>query len=99
MSTATATRTIASVIDGAARSDAPGGRLESKNPANLDDVVAEVLLADAATFEDAARSARAAQLEWRKVPAPARGRIIANVGRLVEANKEALAQLVTREIG
>jgi acyl-CoA reductase-like NAD-dependent aldehyde dehydrogenase len=44
-------------------------------------------------------AARAAQLEWRKVPAPARGRIIANVGRLVEANKEALAQLVTREIG
>jgi aldehyde dehydrogenase (NAD+) len=99
MSTATATRTIASVIDGAARSDAPGGRLESRNPANLDDVVAEVLLADAATFEDAARSAKAAQAEWRQVPAPARGRVIANVGRLVEANKEALAQLVTREIG
>jgi aldehyde dehydrogenase (NAD+) len=95
----TATRTLASVIDGAARSDAPGGRLESRNPAQLDDVVAEVLLADASVFEDAARAARAAQLEWRDVPAPARGRVIANVGRLVEANKEALAQLVTREIG
>ena len=36
---------------------------------------------------------------WAAVPAPARGRVIAQVGRLVEANKEALARLVTREIG
>ena len=35
----------------------------------------------------------------RAVPAPARGRVIAQVGRLIEANKEALAALVTREIG
>ena len=33
------------------------------------------------------------------MPAPARGRVIANVGRLVEANKEALARIVTDEIG
>ena len=33
------------------------------------------------------------------MPAPARGRVIAQVGRLVEANKEALAKLVTREVG
>ena len=56
-------------------------------------------LGDASMFVDAARAARAAQKEWARVPAPARGRVIAQVGRLVEANKEALAQLVTREIG
>ena len=33
------------------------------------------------------------------MPAPVRGRAIQQVGRLVEANKEALARLVTREIG
>src|SRR3954468_17144532 len=97
--TATATRQVASIVDGRVRDDAPGGRLRSTNPANLSDVVAEIGLGDAATFVDAARAGRAAQLEWRKVPAPARGRVIANVGRLVEANKEALAQIVTREIG
>jgi aldehyde dehydrogenase (NAD+) len=48
---------------------------------------------------DAARAARAAQAEWKTVPAPARGRVIAEVGRLVEANKEALAKIVTAEIG
>ena len=90
---------IASVIDGEARTDAPGGRLTSTNPAQLDDVVAEVALADAATFVDACAAARAAQKEWAKVPAPARGRVIAQVGRLFESNKEALAQLVTREVG
>src|SRR6185436_9068972 len=90
---------IASVIDGEARTDAPGGRLTSTNPAQLDDVVAEVALADAATFVDACAAARAAQKEWAKVPAPARGRVIAQVGRLFESNKEALSQLVTREVG
>src|SRR3954468_2255123 len=97
--TATATRQVASIVDGRVRDDAPGGRLTSTNPANTSDEVAEILLGDATTFTDAARAARAAQAEWRKVPAPARGRVIANVGRLVEENKEALARLVTREIG
>src|SRR5215212_7289548 len=97
--TASGAPSIASVIDGEARTDAPGGRLTSTNPAQLDDVVAEVALADAATFADACRAARAAQPEWANVPAPARGRVIAQVGRLFETNKEALAQLVTREVG
>ena len=99
MSSTVAATTVASIVGGSPRSDAPGGRLTSTNPAQLDDVVAEVLLGDAATFVDAARAARAAQKDWAKVPAPARGRVIAQVGRLVEANKEALAALVTREIG
>src|SRR5918992_816435 len=97
--TAISARTAASLIAGETRTDAPGGRLESTNPADLGDVVAEVLLTDAAGFADACRAARAAQKGWAAVPAPARGRVIAQVGRLVEANKEALARLVCREIG
>ena len=79
--------------------DAPGGRLTSTNPANTDEVVAEVLLGDAATFVDACARRARAQREWARCPRRARGRVIAQVGRLVEANKEALARLVTREIG
>jgi aldehyde dehydrogenase (NAD+) len=97
--TATSLRTAASIIDGQERTDAPGGRLESTNPANRSDVIAEVLLTDADGFVDACRAARAAQAAWAAVPAPARGRVIAQVGRLVEANKEALSRLITREIG
>jgi acyl-CoA reductase-like NAD-dependent aldehyde dehydrogenase len=71
----------------------------SKNPANLTDEVARVALADAHTFVDACRSAKAAQRTWAQVPAPVRGQVIGNLSRLIAANKEALPQIVTREIG
>jgi acyl-CoA reductase-like NAD-dependent aldehyde dehydrogenase len=71
----------------------------SVNPARLDDVVAEVPLTDAAGFVAACRNARAAQSRWAAVPAPVRGQVIGNLGALVRANLETLAQLVTREIG
>src|SRR5438128_2784077 len=94
-----ASRPVASYIGGSAVSDAPGGTLESVNPANTQEVVAEVQLGDASTFVDACRAARAAQESWAHTPAPLRGRAIQQIGRLVEDNKEALARLVTREIG
>ncbi|YCK36295.1 aldehyde dehydrogenase family protein [Actinomadura sp. ATCC 39365] len=72
---------------------------ESTNPARPGEVVARVGLADAAAFAAACRTAKEAQREWAKVPAPVRGRVIASIGRLVEANAESLARLVTREIG
>jgi aldehyde dehydrogenase (NAD+) len=96
---ATATTTVASLIDGEPAEEAPGGLLASTNPADTSDVVADVRLGDAGTFVAAARAARAAQPAWAAIPAPVRGRVIANVGRLVEANKEALSRVVTREIG
>ncbi len=93
------TRTVCSVIAGKADPAGPGGKLSSRNPAHLDEVVAEVALGDAATLAEACQAARSAQLAWADVPAPVRGRAIAQIGRLVEANKEALARLVTRDIG
>jgi len=71
----------------------------SRNPANLEDVVMEYEPAGADGLVEAARAARAAQPAWAATPAPVRGRAIAQIGRLVEENKEALAALVTREIG
>ena len=72
---------------------------KSLNPTNLSDVVVETKLATPDEIADAARRARAAQKAWAKMPAPARGRVIANAGRLFENNKEALSKLVTREMG
>src|SRR5436305_4992368 len=96
---ASSARTVTSVIGGRAVDAAPGGTITVVNPANTDEVVAEVALADASTFVDAARSAREAQAAWAATPAPIRGRAIQQIGRLVEDNKEALARIVTREIG
>jgi acyl-CoA reductase-like NAD-dependent aldehyde dehydrogenase len=93
----TETRTVGSIIAGQARDE--GRRVESRNPANLEELVCEAWLGDAATFVDACRAAREAQRSWAATPAPVRGKTIGRIGRLVEDNKEALARLVTREIG
>jgi alpha-ketoglutaric semialdehyde dehydrogenase len=95
----TAARTVASIVGGRTQEDAPGGRASSTNPAHTDETVAEVLLGDAATYVAACRAAREAQKEWAAVPAPIRSRVIKRAGHIVENNKEALARLVTREIG
>src|SRR5690349_2223149 len=79
---------------------AEGARtIDSVNPADLSDVVARVELAEPEAVVEAARRANAAQRSWAQVPSPVRGRVIAAIGRLVEANAEALARLVTREVG
>src|SRR5215475_1114227 len=93
------TARVCSVLDGSPVPDGPGDSYVSRNPARTGEVVAEVRLGEAKTLLAAARSAREAQPAWAAVPAPVRGRVIAAVGRLVEANAAALAALVTREIG
>src|SRR3954467_7550093 len=75
------------------------GQLISVNPADLQDQGFATPAADAAPVVAACRAARAAQAAWAATPAPRRGRAIQQIGRIVEANKEALARLVTREIG
>src|SRR5919199_6127086 len=97
--TASKTRTVTSLIGGSSQEDAPGGRTASTNPARTDEKVAEVLLGDAGTFVEACLAAREAQRGWASVPAPLRSQVIKKIGRIVENNKEALARLVTREIG
>ena len=71
----------------------------STNPARQSDVVATVAASTTEEMVAALAAAKSAQKEWAALPAPARGRIIANVGRLVEKNKETLSKLVTREMG
>ena len=71
----------------------------STNPANADDVVAEVALVGPDGVVAACSAARSVQTAWAATPAPRRARVIQQAGRLVEANKEALARLLTREIG
>src|ERR687896_1757390 len=93
----TETRTVASIIAGQPREG--GQRVESRNPANLEELVCEAWLGDSVAFLDACRAAREAQQAWAATPAPVRGKAIGRIGRLVEDNKEALARLVTREIG
>jgi acyl-CoA reductase-like NAD-dependent aldehyde dehydrogenase len=95
---ATAPSAVGSFLGGAWGTASPSGRRTSVDPATGEDV-ATALLGDATTIVDACRVARDAQRAWAAVPAPVRGQVIGRIGRLVEANAEALARLVTREIG
>ncbi|MBV9922037.1 MAG: hypothetical protein JOY78_14450, partial [Pseudonocardia sp.] len=60
---------VASYVGGTWRTDAPGGRLTSVDPAT-GAPVAEALLADAAGFVAACTTARDAQRDWAATPAP-----------------------------
>src|SRR5262249_60108679 len=77
-----------------------GARVEtSRNPARLEDVVCEVALGTGEAVLAACRAAAEPQRRWAATPAPVRARAVQLAGRLVEANKERLARLGTREIG
>src|SRR5437588_8698032 len=72
---------------------------ENVNPANTDDCLGVVKLSTREEARRAVESAAEAFRPWRATPAPARGRIVARAARLMEDDKENLAQLLTREEG
>ena len=72
---------------------------KSINPANMEDVVAIYGIASIDDCRDACNAAREASVRWRATPAPVRGEIIGNFGKLISKNKEAIARILTREMG
>ncbi|HMU34933.1 MAG TPA: aldehyde dehydrogenase family protein [Pyrinomonadaceae bacterium] len=76
-----------------------GKRVPNINPADTRDIIGE---SEQATREEtrlAIEAAYAAFKDWRQTPAPARGRILMKAVRLLEDQKEELAQMLTREEG
>ena len=69
------------------------------NPANTDDVIGNIPLASREEARRAVEAAADAFPKWRATPAPTRGRVVAQAARLLEQNKEELAQSLTREEG
>jgi aldehyde dehydrogenase (NAD+) len=72
---------------------------ENINPANIDDRLGTIKQATRDEARRAVEAASEAFRQWRATPAPTRGRIVARAARLMEDNKEELAQLLTREEG
>jgi acyl-CoA reductase-like NAD-dependent aldehyde dehydrogenase len=75
-----------------------GATFDTINPAN-EQVIAPVVLSAAEDVNAAVDAAKAAYPSWRLVPAPRRGEILYQVARVIEARKEALARLMTQEMG
>src|SRR5215510_15223151 len=69
------------------------------NPANTDDVLGTIRQATREEARSAVETAADAFKGWRATPAPVRGRIVGKAARLLEENKEELAQLLTHEEG
>src|SRR5213594_5143183 len=69
------------------------------NPANTEDVIGTVRQATREEARAAVEAAAEAFHDLRRTPAPARGKVVAQAARLMEAAKEELAQMLTREEG
>ena len=87
------------IINGELTLASDGGTFQSHNPAWLDDCLGEFPLSTEADVHTALRAARAAFEGWAATPAPTRGQIIGNMGRLLMEHKDAIVALETREIG
>ena len=74
-------------------------QLVSRNPADLEDIVGIFTSASKDDVRAAGLAARRTESSWKMTPAPVRAGIIQNFGKLIEANKEAWSEVVTREIG
>jgi aldehyde dehydrogenase (NAD+) len=78
--------------------DASTPNLVSRSPID-GSTLASVPALDAAGIDAAVDRAHEAFLEWRMTPAPLRGALVKAFGRLLEAHKEDLADLVQLEVG
>ena len=72
--------------------------IESINPTN-GKLIARVRSTTPAEYDRLVTAARRSFLEWRKIPAPARGDAIRRIGNALRDHKDALGSLVTLEMG
>ena len=87
------------IINGELKLASDGQTFQSHNPAWLDDCLGEFPLSTESDVHEALAAARAAFEGWAATPAPTRGQIIGNMGRLLMDHKDAIVALETREIG
>ena len=87
------------IIAGRLCNSGDGRTFTSKNPAWLEDTLGEFPLSTKEDVHDALRAARKAFPSWSSTPAPTRGQVIGNMGRLLMERKEDLVRLQAREIG
>ena len=87
------------IINGQLSLASDGASFTSINPAILNDTLGEFPLSTREDVHTALKAARSAFPGWAATPAPTRGQIIGNMGRLLMEHKDAIVALETREIG
>ncbi len=91
--------TYRSFIGGKWIDSTSGKTLPNINPADTNDIIGHAQMCTREEARSAVEAAYNAGKMWRNTPAPARGRILTVMSRLMEQHKEELAQLLTREEG
>jgi aldehyde dehydrogenase (NAD+) len=74
-------------------------RVPNTNPADTRDILGQVALSSAEEARDAVKAAANAYPAWRDTPGPVRGQIIMRAARILSAEREEVARLLTREEG
>ena len=87
------------IVNGQLTEAKDGATYESWNPAWLDDCVGEFPLSTKEDVHAALHAAQTAFPGWAATPAPTRGQIIGNMGRLLMEYKDDIVRLESREIG
>jgi acyl-CoA reductase-like NAD-dependent aldehyde dehydrogenase len=87
------------IINGQLKTASDENTFKSINPANKNDCLGVFPLSTREDVNDAISAARSAFSKWSSTPAPTRGQIIGNMGRLLMEHKDAIVALETREIG
>ncbi|MBN2379421.1 aldehyde dehydrogenase family protein [candidate division WOR-3 bacterium] len=72
---------------------------ENRNPADTSDLVGTFQLSTESDVDAAVAAAKEAYPSWRDTPAPERAEIMYKVAHIMRAQKEEIAQLMTREMG
>jgi aldehyde dehydrogenase (NAD+) len=86
-------------IDGAWSDAATEQTFPDVNPAHTDEVVGRFPASGPADVDRAVGAAEAAYEDWRRTPAPQRGKILRDIGDLLTERKTDLARAMTREMG
>src|SRR5256885_3016120 len=94
----TATKTFKNFIGGEWVDAASGETFESTSPAT-GETIGVSPRSGAEDVDRAVAVAKEAFAEWRLMPAPKRGEILFGLARLLEQEKSALTDLMTREMG
>ena len=92
-------RTLDNFIDGQWRKPSSATYLPDINPADTKEVVAESPSSTASEAIMAVEAAERAYPDWRATPAPQRGQLLYRVQRRMEARRQELAEVLTREEG
>nr|WP_106783028.1 alpha-ketoglutaric semialdehyde dehydrogenase GucD [Lysinibacillus timonensis] len=76
-----------------------GETFESKNPANVNEVVGVVQKSNANDVNRAFESAKEAQKKWARLSGPARGDYLLKVSNILESRLDEIALTMTKEMG